>query len=509
MSDIVLVKLESIGSETDDRGLHPPFGLLYLADSLEKAGFSLQLVHEEGTEANIQRLIEIVAAEKPLFVGFSVVVGLQIIPNLMASKKIKERFDIPVIWGGLQPTILPDLTLQKEYIDLLVIGEGEKTIVEISELIAEQRTKPAELEQVKGIAFRNNGQVVRTSPQPFIKNLDPHHTAWHYLDIERYIRPEIYMNTSLAGERTLAVNTSRGCPWRCGYCYNPLVNKRIFRAQSSTRVIQEIENLKMRYDITAIRFSEDHFFSNRKRALEIIRHIGLPWNATIRVDDLTTGGDGFAKVLAENQCALLRCGVESGSQRILDLVQKDITIAQVRKAAELCGKYNLKAGFFFMLGFPGETWSDACKTLDLMDELGSINDCLTPAMPTLFCAFPGTALLKNALGKGFKSPDSLEGWGGSLDLVVKNSGELPPYVDKRVERAINYLRIIRRKNFGGKWFSIPAKVINRIAQWRWKHRFFYFPVDWQIANLSWRGFKKLRMKYSTTSSRDKNQRRIE
>jgi radical SAM superfamily enzyme YgiQ (UPF0313 family) len=494
MSDIVLVKLESIGSETDDRGFHPPFGILYLADTLEKAGFNLKLVHEEGTENNIQRLIDIISTEKPSFVGFSVVTGPQIIPSLIASKKIKERFDIPVIWGGLQPTILPDMTLQKEYIDLLVIGEGEKTIVELSYIITEKGMKPSELKKIKGIAFKKNGKVVCTPYQPFIQDLDNNHTAWHYLDIERYIRPEIYMQTSLAGERTLAVNTSRGCPWRCGYCYNLLVNKRIFRAQSSTRVIQEVEELKKRYKITAIRFSEDHFFSNRKRALDIIRNIGLPWNATIRVDDLTNGGDEFTKTLSENQCALLRCGVESGSQRILDLIKKDITLDQVRKAAGLCEKHNLKVGFFFMLGFPGETWADACKTLDLMDELEGMSECLTAAMPTLFCAFPGTTLLETALEKGFKSPDSLEGWGSKIDVIVKNSGDLPAYVDKRVERAINYMRIIRQKNFNNTLFSIPAKIINNIAKWRWKNRFFYFPIDWHIANLGWSSLKKLRMR---------------
>ena len=83
----------------------------------------------------------------------------------------------------------------------------------------------------------------------------------------------------------------------------------------------------------------------------------------------------------------------------------------------------------------------------------------TPALPTLFCAFPGTTLLETALEKGFKSPDSLEGWGSTIDVIVKNSGNLPAYVDKRVERAINYIRIIRQKNFNNTLLSIPAKIV--------------------------------------------------
>jgi len=483
MSDVVLIKLESIGSETDDRGFHPPHSILYLADSLEKAGFSLKLVHEEGTEANIQFVLDLISTEKPYFVGFSVVTGPQIIPCLTASEEIKKKFNIPIIWGGLQPTILPKESLEKTFIDLLVMGEGESTIVELAEILSQQGYETDKVAEVKGIAFRKNGRIVFTEPRPFIIDLDSHNTAWHYLDIERYIRPEIYQHTALAGERTIAINTSRGCPWRCGYCYNPQINKRIFRAQSAAHVIKEVNVLKKKYNISAIRFSEDHFFSNRKRALEIIRNIDLPWNATIRIDDLAEGGDDFVRELAESQCALLRCGIESGSQRILNLIKKDITLDQVRKAAELCAKYKIKVGFFFMLGFPGESWEEACQTMDLMDELEKIDDCLLAALPVVFCAFPATALLDTAKELGYISPDSLEGWGAPIDVVIKYSGSLPPYVDKRVDRAINYLRLLRRNDFGSSFLSLPAKFFRKIAKYRWKHRYFNFPLDWHVANL--------------------------
>lgn len=490
MSDIVLVKLESVGSETDDRGFHPPFSILYLADALEKAGFDLTLVHEEGTSDNIQSLVELIETEDPFCVGFSVVTGPQIMPSLKASEELRKRFDIPIIWGGLQPTLLPEETLEKAFIDLLVIGEGERTVVELAQVIQQHGLKADKLESVSGIAFRRNDQVVMTDPRQLIKDLDSLHTAWHYLDIERYIRPEIYLHTSLAGERTLAVNTSRGCPWRCGYCYNLTVNKRMFRPQSASRVLREIQDLKNRYNISAVRFSEDHFFSNRKRALEIVRNLGLPWNATIRVDDLANGGDDFVRELADSQCALLRCGVESGSQRVLDLIEKDITLDQVRRAAELCAKHNIKVGFFFMLGFPGESWDEICETLELMDELDRKSEYLTAALPTIFCPFPGTALLDRAKELGYQAPDSLEGWGATIDVVMKGSAGLPPYVDKRTERAINYLRLVRAKDFHNPILSIPSNIFKRVARWRLRHRFFYFPVDWHITTLGWKGVKK-------------------
>jgi anaerobic magnesium-protoporphyrin IX monomethyl ester cyclase len=492
MVDVILTKLESIGSETDVRGFHPPFGILYLADSLEKAGFSVRLVHEEGTKANIQALVDLVATEKPSFVGFSVVTGPSIIPSLEASREIKERYRIPIVWGGLQPTLLPQEALAKACIDVLGIGEGERTIVELAQVLSQHGLEAGKLEKVTGIAFKQDGQVVFTEPRPFIRDLDDIRAAWHHLDIERYIRPEVYLASDWGegGKRATAINTSRGCPWRCGFCYNQAVNKRTFRAQSAARVIQEIQDLKDRYDISGIRFSEDHFFSNGQRALEIIRNTGIPWSATIRVDDLTRGGDDFVKDLAENQCAILRCGVESGSQRVLDLIRKDVSLDQVREAAELCGKYGVRIGFLFLLGFPGESWAEVCETLDLMDELEGMNEYIIVALPAIFCPFPGTPLLSAAMQHGFKPPASLEEWGNTIDVIVKNAGSHPPYVDRRVERAIDYLRLIRVRDFDSLALSLPAKVLQRMAKMRWKHRFFSFPIDWHLAALGRRSLQK-------------------
>jgi len=483
VKNIFLVKLESIGSETEPRGLHPPFSILYLADVLEKAGFRLRLMHEEGTEANIDVLADLVQKEKPLFVGFSVLTGPQIIPSLQASMAIKEKCGIPVLWGGLQPTLLPDLVLGYEFIDAIAISEGERTIVDFARALSDQSLNPDVLAGIDGIAFNNNGKIVMTKSRPFIKNLDDINAAWHHLDIERYIRPEIYLNSFLGGKRAMAVNTSRGCPWRCGYCYNLEFNKRTFRAQSAQRVIEEVQTLKDRFGITGIRFSEDHFFSNHDRALKIIKGIDIPWSATIRVNDLTVGGEDFVRELAENRCAVLRCGVESGSPRMLDKICKDITLEQIREAGRLCAKYGINVGFFFMLGFPDETWADVLQTLDIMDELEGMGESVVVALPSIYCPFPGTPLLNSAIKSGFQSPTSLEGWGTTIDEIVKSSGGLPPYVDKRVERVINYLRLARVRDFDNVLISLSTKLFRNVAKWRWKHRFFSFPVDWNIASL--------------------------
>jgi anaerobic magnesium-protoporphyrin IX monomethyl ester cyclase len=490
MVDAVLVKMETVGTEASSRGLNPPFGILYLADALEKAGFSVRLVHEEGTRANIQALVDLVSMEEPAFLGFSVMTGPSIIPSLEASTAIKEKRDIPIVWGGLQPTTLPEHALPKTCIDVLGIGEGEETIVELAQILSQNKPTASELETIPGIAFKADGQVVLTEPRPFIKNLDDIDAAWHLLDIERYICPEIYLSSELGGERVLAVNTSRGCPWRCGFCYNQAVNKRSFRAQSAPRVMQDIQELKDRHRISGIRFSEDHFFSDPQRALKIIQDAGIPWTATIRVDDLDRGGDNFVKDLAENHCAILRVGVEAGSQRVLNMIHKDIRLDQARRAVHLCGEYGVRIAIFFILGFPGESWDEVCETLDLIDELQGMNEYVIIPLPHIFCPFPGTPLLDVATQHGFEPPTTLEGWGKEPDDIVKNTGHLPPYVDQRVERAIDYLRLARVRSFSNPALALPAKIFREISGMRWKHRSFSFPLDWYVANLGRKSLKK-------------------
>ena len=110
----------------------------------------------------------------------------------------------------------------------------------------------------------------------------------------------------------------------------------------------------------------------------------------MRADDLDKGREDFAQVLAQSNCVELRLGVESGSQRILDLITKDITVDQIRKAAELCGAYGITAIFMFMYGFPGETWADIRQTLDLIDELEELGEHVVVSHLGLFTPFPGS-----------------------------------------------------------------------------------------------------------------------
>lgn len=478
MVDVILAKLDN---EVTEYLMAPPFGILYLADALEKAGLDVRLFHGPGTQADIQALVGLAIDERPIFVGFSTLTGPMISPMARASRAIKQALPVPVVWGGLHPTMLPEQTLENSFVDIVAIGEGEETAVELAQVLREHGPGAEELAQVDGIAFKKEGAVVRTRPRPFIQDLDRYRPAWHLVDIERYFRSGQHFYTDIGsqfwGEKIAAVFTSRGCPWRCAFCYNQFVNKRSFRAQSAQSVIDEIQEYKERYGVTAIIFEDDGFFTDRERALEIVRHIDVPWTSSIRANYLAKWGDDFVRELKQHHCVELRIGAESGSPRVLELMAKDISVEQIREAAKVCLRNGVKPSLGFMVGTPGESWPDVQMTLDLMDELEAMGDEIAVLGPCIFTPFPGTPLFEEAVQHGFRPPATLEEW--SI-RVWDHKQPLAPYVDPRIRFVGYYRRLARRTGFDQLAFSLPTKVLSKLAKWRWQHRYFHLPLDYTL-----------------------------
>ncbi len=486
MTEVILVKFEPLAEE---RKLPPPFGILYLADSLEKAGFSVKLFHSVANAGAIARLLEEVEREKPTWVGFSNFTTSPLAAARKASIAIKDRFQIPVVWGGVHSTIFPRQTLEHDFVDIVSMGEGEESAVELTEILARSGTASRELSGVKGIGFKQGKEVIINHPRPFIKNLDRYSPAWHLLGMEKYLegRGHSYdqIGSKIAGDKIAAIITSRGCPFRCGYCYNLAVNRRTFRAQSVDKVMEEVEYLKSR-GVSALIFEDDNFFSDRDRGLAIIRKIGLPWSCSIRADCITRGGDDFIRELREHQCFELRIGVESGSQRVLDLMAKDITVEQVKEAVALCSKHRIRTLLNFMAGIPGETWPDVLKTLDLIDELEKTGQYVTVSSVGIFAPWPGTSLSRVAVQQGFRPPKTLEGW----SRYWAQRAKLPPYADRRI-KFIGFYRCLIRKEFAAIPFPFLARLLRRLALLRWKRRFFCCPVDYYLPAALLRTLRKI------------------
>lgn len=441
--NIVLVKLEG----KMDR-LFPPYGIMYLADSLRKAGYNPILFHKYGTGKSIQELLRLVSEKNPLFVGFSLLTGPAIAPAIKASELLKEKFpELNIIWGGVHPSLLPHQCLKEDFIDFVVVGEGEKTIVELAEAL---KNKKNELDAVSGLVYSSKGKLRINSCRDFLENLDEFTPAWDLLNIDRYIK-----------DKAFTLVTSRGCPHRCGFCYNAIVNKRKWRAHTANWVLKQLKYLG-KYDINHFEFRDDNFFTDRNRAFEIvdfIRQKNKSWSATLRQEFIK---DKFISRISKTNCLYLEIGAETGSPLILKYITKDSTLDDLFNAVKVCKKYFIKPYISFIIGFPKETWKDVLETFDVADKIMKMN-IGTEVGVKIYTPYPGTPLWQDAIEQGYAPSSSLQEW-SNYNRTVSNV----PWAGKKYETAVFIASLIQKKNL--------PKHIEFLARLRWNFRFFYFPL---------------------------------
>lgn len=395
MKKIVLCKVE------DNRErLFVPFGLLYLSDALEKKGFSTEVLHVH--QKDLSKLYSKIKKLNLLFVGFSVLTGQSLIPTIEASKKVKAM-NIPVVWGGVHATILPELCAKQDYIDYVVLYEGEETVCELADAL--NRNKDPK--NIKGIATYENGKFFKTPFRGFV-NLDDYRPDFSKLDLNKYF----FEYDEL--KKMLLPITSRGCPFRCGFCYNVFFNKRRWRAHSVDAVMEQVNYLKKNYSIDGVYFHDDMFFVNKERGKKIIEMIELPFLAEMRATEITTS---FVRWLEKNDCRCVYIGAESGSDMILKLINKDVTTKDIERAVKNLKGTKIVPRLSFIIGFPGETKKDRDKTSYFIKKLKKINDDIRYELK-MYNPYPGTPLWEDAVKNGFKSPTTNEGWSRvTRDLV--------------------------------------------------------------------------------------------
>ncbi|MBN2094142.1 MAG: B12-binding domain-containing radical SAM protein [Candidatus Zambryskibacteria bacterium] len=446
MSEIILVQ---INDSEDHSEKILPLGILSIGSALKKNNFEVELINI--TEKEIEKTAKVVANKKPLYVGLSVMTGRQTLYSAELSKKIKSYSNIKIVWGGIHPSLLPEQCLSENYIDFVIIGEGEETVIEFSRKLKNKEP----LNEVLGLGYKEMNNSKINPARPFIKNLDEWTLDFSLLDLEKFIyKLDKY-------KRVIAYKTSRGCPFNCAFCYNRIFNKNRWRAWSIEQVVKDIEFLKSKYKIDAIKFYDDNFMVSRDRALEILRRIKLPAHLEARIDMID---DKLAKEFKTNKVFDILIGVESGSDRILKLINKKITVEQIIKTVRILAKYNIPASYSAIVGLPTETKIEFESTIDLFYKIYKLH----PESAITFGAYmpyPGSTMYEFACQHGFVPPERTEDW-GKIDRFRRDFSS--PWVNgEKVWRIREYFKLLKFK----------LGPINKWFEWRIQHRFFALPFD--------------------------------
>lgn len=375
-----MLKVTLINPPQFTRYPQPPMGLALIAAVLEKEGYQVTVL-----DANALGL-------QPEEVAASVtnadVVGLTAMTPTIGAAISTARYlkqadpNLTIILGGAHATLLPEETLANApEVDVLVRGEGEKTIIELLNALDNKQA----LDSIPGISYRKDGEVINNPPAPQNTDLDSlPFLAYHLLPWQRY-KPHPPHGRAYP---FAAVITSRGCPYQCSYCSKPIFGSR-FRAQTPERVMAEVTYYIKRFGVKEIAFYDDVFTLNQKRAYaiadEIIKAgVKIHWTCETRVNLVDKE---LLRHIKQAGCYAIAYGIESASQDILNTLNKDITLEQVEEAVRITREVGLQTIGYFMLASPGESPETIDKTIKLAKKLE-----LDFAQFSVTTPFPGTRL---------------------------------------------------------------------------------------------------------------------
>jgi len=377
----------------------PPLGLMYIASYLRENldEFDIKIVDARIKDFSFEDIEEYIKDYQPEYIGITslYVDSPQLHRIAQISKNIRKSS--VVITGGPYTTSGYKQALKDPNIDYCVVGEGE---IPFKDLMKSLRHK-LKLEDIKGIAFRNGGEILYNGVQAFVDDLDTiPFPAWDLIELNDYFygKKRSLENPVQICERAVSVMSSRGCPYGCIYCHN--IFGKQFRARSPENVIKELKYLISEYNVQEIEFLDDTFNCNKKRAIKICDLIvaekiklKICFSNGVRADIMD---EELIIKLKEAGTYRINYGIESTSSRIQKSMGKRLNLTYAKEIIEKTSRHKILCGAFFMIGFPTETEKEMRETIDFAAE-----SKLHTAVFAIATPYPGTELFRRAEEKGF------------------------------------------------------------------------------------------------------------
>ncbi|MBI4287981.1 MAG: cobalamin B12-binding domain-containing protein [Chloroflexi bacterium] len=383
-----------------------PLGISYLAGVLEQSGIEVSIYNPDivtrgkkstdesripkyHTYINTLRSLEhplwsevetVIARHQPDLVGITVMTARY--GSALNVSKIVKRLskDVPVVWGGIHPTIMADDCLKHPEVDVVVRGEGEYVFKNLVEHFGQ-------FGSMAGISYRDGTKFVHNPPMPLIHNLDSLPFPAKHLIVDKEKMPRESFGNILG---------ARGCPFDCIFCGAHLIWSHKVRHRSPENVVREIRETKNNFRTNYFVFEDDTFTVNKKYVLALCdllikERMRILWSCKTRADLIS---DDLIAKMREAGCDSIEIGIESGSDETLQKMKKGITTEQVVLAKALLEKYKIKMESGFMFGFPWETKEDFQETTAFMKKVSP----LWP-MYSIVTPYPGTELYDMAVAQ--------------------------------------------------------------------------------------------------------------
>ncbi len=474
-----------------------PLALIATSSVVDAEGYNVKIISQDVDPDYREHVLEEV--KDAILFGVTSHTGTQITNGVAMSKLVKEQFShIPIVWGGVHPSIMPGQTCEHPAVDIVVKGgQGEVTLSELVHRLQAQQP----LDDLPGIVFKRDGQIVHNPDRRFVNLNDLPPWPFHLVDVNKH------MEVTRKGNRITNYITSIGCPSRCAFCSEPLTSQRLWKAKSPERTLDEMQWLVDRYGINVFAIDDNNFFTDLRRVRKICqgildRKLAIRWGRVPgRVDRLIHMSDEDWKLLRESGCYQILVGVESGDQEMLDLIYKDATTEQYLAVQESAHKHGIRLACSFITGMPipadykGRlTYEKEFKvSVDLVRRVSKHTHGFHSFNYYVYSPYPGTVLYHHSLKQGLPEPKTLEDW----KEFHHRSDLAPPWVTQNQKNFVKYfvlwLELLNRGKLSktkNPLLLVLYKIVAWITQIRWNTYFFRAP--WEVWLLRQIGLMKYR-----------------
>jgi radical SAM superfamily enzyme YgiQ (UPF0313 family) len=479
--DKIILVYPKIGTELKGSGgaIGLPYSLLTISSELVDK-YEVIIIDQRTNSKWKEKLKNNIS--KCLCVGISSMTGAQL-KNALKISKIVRKLDpnIKIIWGGVHVSIMPKQALENKYIDIIVKGEGEKTFPELVNAIK----KNEDLDKIKGICFIKNKKKINNPNRPLIDLNELKPIPWHLINIEKYLmKRQLTKNT----KRELDLGEfSRGCPYRCTFCYNSTKTQFTWRSMSPEKVVKVIKEAIDKFYIDGFWIRDDNFFVSFKyveKVLKLMKDEGIkiPWYCPgLRIDTVNKFPEDLMDKLIKSNIKRFRIGVESGNERVLKLINKGIKPQEIINANLKLKKYKIPVEYSYIIGFPTETIKEMYDTVDLVIKMKKDNPYSVSHNINIYSPYPGTELYETSLKMGLKEPKTITEWSEChhLNMNYSNYSKKQKNIMKSISELSYYTAGFVYENF-----PLYLKILSLPLRWwcefRFRFKIFKLRIDLEM-----------------------------
>jgi len=455
-----------------------PLGILAVATPLLQSGYTIRLIDSTITPDYKQRVLEEV--EDAICLCISLVTGPMIRETVEIARAVKAwNPDFPIILGGWHPSLLPKQTLESEFVDIVVRGQGEVALLEVVQHL-ESRSA---IDLIPGIGFKRDRKLILTTERPLKPIVDSPPKAYHIADFDAYER--------VCGRRWAMYISSLACPYNCSYCTNASVYGRKWNALPAEQFVEETVDLTRRYGLELLWVVDDNFLVDLDRARLIADGLvragaNFKWSiqattnltARLSVEDL--------KLLHRSGLQQICHGAESGSQKVLKLMNKGFqNFDTIYETARRCLEAGVRPSFNIIFAYPGEGPVERRQTIKFIMDMCRRHPG-AEFWTNIFTPYPGAPVMEHAEEFGIQVPTSFEGW---ADFFPRYT--VLPWLKgtehRRLQVMRDYLRLaFDRFPIGADTRSRSTRLIQKSfsipARWRLDHDVYALPVELWISD---------------------------